>query len=329
MIEKTKVFFIKLNEIEKIKNLLPEFGVSPVVKVHFGERGCDTFVPAKYIKQITDNLDQPTFIETSVLYKSQRRTASGHLDVEKENGFDWLTIDFLDGEEGDDFIEIKIKGNYFSECYLGRGLEKYKELLVISHFKGHGGSGFGGAIKNLGMGLASRKGKLAMHASIKHNIQKEKCISCGSCISHCPVSAIEFDDNKKAFIKQHKCISCSKCISVCPVGAVKIPWGSTGRKELGEKIAEYAYAAQLNRKCFYINFLINITKECDCNDVHMEPVIPDIGILASSDPVAIDQASYDLAVKQSSAAENFNSDPQLHYAEEIGLGSRDYELINL
>jgi len=296
--------------------------------VHFGERGCDTFVPAKYIKTITDNLDKPTFIETSVLYKSPRRTASGHREVAQEHGFNWLPIDFLDGEEGDNSLETKINGKYFKECFLGKNLDKYKELLVVSHFKGHSSAGFGGAIKNLAMGLGSRQGKLAMHASIKHHIKKEKCISCGSCILHCPAAAIELDKNKKAFIKQYKCISCSKCISVCQSGAVKIPWGSTGREELGERIAEYAYAAQLNRKCFYINFLINITNDCDCNGKHMDTVAPDVGILASADPVAIDQASYDLVSKEASTFIEFNGAAQLQHAENLGLGNRKYELVN-
>ena len=159
---KSKVFFIKVDEIKKIRDILPKFEPSLGVKVHFGERGCDTFVPAKYIKTITDNLDKPTFIETSVLYKSPRRTASGHREVAQEHGFNWLPIDFLDGEEGDNSLETKINGKYFKECFLGKNLDKYKELLVVSHFKGHSSAGFGGAIKNLAMGLGSRQGKLAM-----------------------------------------------------------------------------------------------------------------------------------------------------------------------
>ena len=325
---KSKVYFIKTAEIKKIESLLPKFGVSPGIKVHFGERGCDTYVKADLIKQITKYLDKPIFLETSVLYKSPRRTAIGHREVAIEHGFDWLPIDFLDGAEGDNSLEVEINGKYFKKCFLGKNLQDHNEILVISHFKGHGGTGFGGAIKNLGMGLASRKGKLAMHSSIKHHINKEKCISCGACISHCPVNAIEFDVNKKAFIIQEKCISCSKCISVCPSGAVRIPWGSTGKQELGERVAEYAYAAQLNKQCFYVNFLINITAECDCSDFHMEKVIPDIGILASSDPVAIDQASYDLGLGQSSDFKKFNGDLQLQHGEELGLGSRNYDLIN-
>ena len=335
----SKVYFVKIDEIEKIKELLPEFEMPLGVKVHFGEQGNTTFVPAKYIKQITDFLDNPVFIESSVLYKSPRRTAIGHKELAREHGFDWLPIDIMDGEVGDDCFEVNIEGQpsgaealagkHFQKCYLAKNLEKYKSLLVISHFKGHRGAGFGGALKNISMGLACRRGKLVMHSMIKHHIKKEKCISCGVCIASCPVNAIAFDADKKAFINEEICISCSKCISVCPVEAARIPWGGAGKKELGERIAEYAFAGQKGRQCFYINFLINITDCCDCVDKQMEKMIEDIGILVSNDPVAIDQASYDLALKQSHDIESLNNDAQLQHAEKLGFGSRKYELINL
>lgn len=328
MRNKSKVYFVKLDELEKVKNILPEFDRPLGVKVHFGEEGNTTFVPADLIKKIADNLAGAVFVETSVLYKSPRRTATGHREVALQHGFDWLPIDFLDGEEGDDCLEVKIDGRQFQSCYLGKNLEKYKSLFVISHFKGHGGTGFGGALKNLAMGLACRRGKLAMHSLIKHSINKDKCIGCGVCASSCPVQAIAFDENKKAYIKQHKCISCSKCISVCPVSAVRIPWGGAGKKDLEERIAEYAFAAQKDKHCFYINFLINITKECDCVDKEMEIITKDIGVLASEDPVAIDQASYDLVSKQCSEFAGNSADNQLQRAEEVGMGSREYELIN-
>jgi uncharacterized protein len=326
---KGKVFFLKLDGLNKIKDLLPEFNTPLGVKVHFGEAGNKTFVPANYVKQIADLVNEPTFIEASVLYKSPRRTAAGHKEVAHEHGFDFLPIDITDGETGDDCSEVKIDGKHFQNCYLGKGLEKYKSLLVISHFKGHMGAGFGGALKNIGMGLGCRRGKLAMHSMIKHHIKKEKCISCGACIANCPVNAIAFDENKKAFINQEICISCSKCIAVCPVEAVRIPWGGAGKIELQERIAEYAYAAQLNKKCFYVNFLINITADCDCMNIAMEKLTEDIGVLASDDPVAIDQASYDLVVAKHEEFKNHAADAQLRHGEELGLGSREYELINL
>jgi uncharacterized protein len=329
MPDKSKVYFIKLNEIDKLKNVFPDFQGKLGIKVHFGERGCETFVPAKIINEVTSLVDNANFIETSVLYKSPRRTAEGHKEVALEHGFDFIPIDFLDGEKGDDFIEQEINGDYFKKCFLGKNIENYQSLLILSHFKGHGGCGFGGAIKNLGMGLASRRGKLAMHASIKHTINKEKCIGCGECISHCPTKAIAFNSAKRAYIKENICISCSKCISVCPTSAVRIPWGSTGKKELNEKITEYAYASQLKRKCFFVNFLINITSDCDCNDIIMPVITSDIGVLASSDPLAIDQASYNLITKQCDEFKKDQVEFLFAYAEKIRLGSREYELIEL
>lgn len=325
----SKVYFIKLNEIDEIKKLLPEFKGKIGVKVHFGEEGNITYVPAKLVKQIVQMVENPTLIETSVLYKSSRSLAKTHKELAIKHGFDFAPIDILDGEKGDDSLLVEINGKHFKECYLGKNLQNYDSLLVISHFKGHCESRFGGALKNLGMGLASRRGKLAQHSNVKHHIKKEKCSSCGTCLENCPVAAIVFDENKKAEINQGKCISCSKCIAVCPTGAVRIPWGTPGKEFFQERVAEYAKAASQGRNCFYINFLINITKDCDCMDKELEIITPDIGILASSDPVALDQASYDLVVKQYPEFANFYGESQLKHAQELGLGSKDYELIYL
>lgn len=352
----SKVYFLQLNQIEKVKDLLPKFQEPLGIKVHFGEAGNITYLPPRYVKQITDMLSDPIFVEASVLYKSPRSTAAGHKEVAREHGFDFLPIDITDGEVGDDNMEVEIEGKHFSKCYLGKGLEKYKSLLVISHFKGHMAAGFGGALKNIGMGLGSRRGKLAMHSSYitagpggalkdlgaglvsrygksaihsfnKHRVKKEKCISCGTCIANCPVNAITFDVDKKAFIDPDICISCSKCIAVCPVGAVQIPWGAAGKTGLQERIAEYAYAAQLGKQCFYINFLVNITDNCDCMGAEMQKITDDIGILVSDNPVAIDQASYDLVIAKHEEFKNHAADDQLRHGEELGLGNREYELI--
>ncbi|MDD4333500.1 MAG: DUF362 domain-containing protein [Patescibacteria group bacterium] len=326
---KSKVYFVKLNELNKIKDLLPSFDKPLGVKVHFGERGNISFVPAVYIKQIVEMINEPTLIETSVLYKSARRTAIGHKELAIEHGFDFAPVDFLDGEFGDDFMQVDIKGKHFQKAYLGKGLEKYKSLLVISHFKGHEMCGFGGALKNLGMGLASRRGKLAQHSSIKHEANKTKCVGCGLCVNDCPVNAIFFDSENKAEINKDICISCSKCISVCPQEAIRIPWKSIGREELQERVAEYASAGAQDRNCFFINFVINIVHNCDCNNEPMEKITADVGVLVSDNPVAIDQASYDLVLKQFPDFINHESEYQLKHTEELGLGSRQYELINI
>jgi len=328
--EKAQVYFIKLAELGNLKNILPDFSGPLGVKVHFGEKHNNTFVPAKYIKEITQMLASPTLIETSVLYRSLRSNAVGHRSLAIEHGFDFAPIDFLDGEVGDDTIELEISGDHFTKCYLGKNLEKYPSLLVISHFKGHGAAIFGGALKNLGMGLAARRGKLAQHASIPHSVTRERCLGCGQCVSECPVQAISFQADGKVEIDHDKCISCSKCISICSAKAIEIPWASTGTDVLQERIVEYATAALKNRSAFFVNFLINITAECDCVGRPMEKIAPDIGVLASLDPVAIDQASCDLLIENNPDLARFKmGEAQLSHAEKIGLGKRDYELIYL
>ena len=326
---KSKVYFVKLNELDKVKDLIPELPNSLGIKVHFGEEGNITYLPASYVKEISGWFNNPSLVECNVLYKSPRSQSSTHIALAKEHGFDFAPIDILDGEDGDDATAIKIDGKHFKECWLGSGLAKYKSLLVVSHFKGHIIAGFGGALKNLSMGLASRRGKLAQHAFVKHSVDSEKCISCGICINNCPVEAINFDAEQKAEINQTKCISCSKCIAVCPVDAIAIPQKGKDIKVFRERLAEYALAGTKDRKCFYINFLMNITKGCDCAGEAMPKMTEDIGILVSNDPVAIDQASYDLVIKKCEDFKAQNGDEQLIHGEEIGLGKREYEIVNV
>jgi uncharacterized protein len=323
-----KVYFLKTNEIAKIRDFFPPLPTPVAIKTHFGEEGNVTYLPSSFVKEIAAMVEKPVLTETSVLYRSPRSKAVTHREIALSHGYDFAPIDFLDGEEGDDAMEIKICGDHFKTCYLGRGLVKYGSLLVVSHFKGHYPAGFGGALKNLGMGLASRRGKLAMHASVPHSVEADICVGCGTCINHCPVQAIDFDTRRKAVIDPQKCISCSKCISVCPREAIKIPWDSHGGKMLQERIAEYASAAVVGRSCFYINFLINITKSCDCYDGPMEKLTPDIGILCTNDPVAIDQASFDLVCRQYGEFKKYNGEAQLIQAVKLKLGERGYKLIS-
>lgn len=326
----SKVYFLKNLDPQKVKGFLPEFTAPLGVKVHFGEQGNTTFIPAEQIKKVVDLLASPTLIECNTLYKSPRTKTSTHLKLAEEHGFTFAPIDILDGESGDEDLQLRVSGGqYFESAYLGRGLSKYQSIFFISHFKGHISAGFGGAIKNISMGLASRRGKLALHASVKHQINSEKCLSCGTCIANCPASAISYDENNKAHIDQDLCISCSKCMALCPSGAIDIHWGGTSKKVFRDRLAEYALVVVQGRQCFYLNFVTNITTKCDCYDGPMTIITPDIGILLSSDPVAIDQASYDLVIKQYPAFAELGGLEQLSHGEAIGLGSRQYKLVEV
>ncbi|MDZ7611725.1 MAG: DUF362 domain-containing protein [Candidatus Moranbacteria bacterium] len=324
--EKSKVYFVKLNEIAKINNLLPDLEQPVGVKVHFGEEGNETYLSPKYAREVTQMVPNPALIETNTLYKGPRTQASTHKQLAKDHGFDFAPVDILDGEYGEENKTVEINGKHFQECHIGQGADKYNSLLVVSHFKGHILTKFGGAIKNLGMGLAARPGKLAQHASIKHQINQEKCTGCKTCVKNCPAEAISIEESGKAIIDQEKCIGCVKCVAVCPENAVKLPIKSVDSEMIQERMAEYAFAGAKNRQIYYINFLVNITEECDCHGAKMTPLTEDIGILASNDPVAIDQASYDLTLKQEPAFENHNGDIQLARAEKMGLGTREYIL---
>jgi uncharacterized protein len=331
MTEKSRVYFIKLEDVEKIESIIPEFRGALGLKCHFGEKGNDAFVSAEYMKKVASMVGFPPLLETTVLYSSERSRASSHIALARDHGFDFADIDILDGEEGDESLEVKLYGiktiDENKSYYLGKNIEKYDSLLVVSHFKGHEMGGFGGAIKNLAMGLASRRGKLDMHAGVKHQVDHAGCTGCEMCIKNCPVDAIALGEDTKANIDQEICVSCSKCISVCPAKAIGIPWGSVSIEEFQDRLSDYARAAVEGRQCYYINFVINIVPLCDCMGVKQDRLTDDIGILVSDDPVAIDQASFDLVCKQYPKFEDHSSENQLARGAEIGLGKRDYELV--
>ncbi len=333
-----KVYFIPIKELteEKIKKVysLLEKNLSEsdvMVKLHFGEKGCETFIPPNLVKMITSNIKQNFVLsDANVLYKGSRTSTEEHIKTSKEHGFDFAPIEIAD-DKGELNIEVNLK--HFKDIKVGKSLEKYKNIVVISHFKGHMATGFGGALKNLGMGLGTRAGKLAMHAGISPNIDADKCILCNKCLENCPVNAIETINNKNV-INKEKCIGCAKCIAICPQGAVRIPWGAVGEKELQERIVEYCYGILKNRKIIYFNFLGNITRNCDCMGSRQEKVMEDIGLLASDNIVAIDQASLDL-IKEKAGKNIFqemsgvSGERQLEYAEELRIGSRKYELVKI
>ncbi|MAG20226.1 4Fe-4S ferredoxin [archaeon] len=326
-----KVYFCKdvkrVNEFFKI--ISEDFKDNVGVKIHFGEDGNTTHIDPKLIKDLGKYFNKPKFIESNVLYKGRRTTKKEHIKLAKEHGFGFLGIDILDGDMGEEEIKVKVGKDVVR---LGKGLEKYDNLLVLSHFKGHMLSGFGGAIKNMGMGIGSRAGKLDMHSGIAPFVHEDQCIACGKCVENCPVDTIKI--NGKAKIYPKKCIGCAKCIAVCPVGAIGIKWRSRSRKNAMANIAKYTAGVVKNKNVWCINFLNNITYNCDCFGGKQEPFMEDIGILMSKDCVAVDKACLDL-VKKAKGFDPFKADHDidgeyvLNVCEKLKIGSKKYKLVEI
>ncbi|MBN2095367.1 MAG: DUF362 domain-containing protein [Candidatus Aenigmarchaeota archaeon] len=300
------------------------------VKVHFGEKGNVTFIEPKNFKGLLDFLKEKKidscFIETNALYVGSRNTKEKHVQTALEHGFTALPIVIADGENGEEVSEVEINKRRFKKCKIGKAIAESRQLIVLSHFKGHSFSGFGGAIKQLGMGCSARSGKLDQHANSHPTLNPLKCKKCGLCVKNCPGDAIELGLVPRVNTK--KCLGCARCISVCPNGAMDINWLSTMPKTFHEKLAEYAYAAHQGKKNIYISFLLRIAKDCDCWGCKQDIVAKDIGVFASTDPVAIDKACWDLLNKME-GRKVFGGEDIFEYAENIGLGTSQYELIEI
>ncbi len=323
----------ELSDIAKkiLSKIIEEEGVSlksnMPIKVHFGERGNNTFIPAKtydgIIEYLQQNGVQTSFIETNVLYRGSRTVRSNHLSVAKEHGFIQIPIVIADGEAGENITEVKIGKEYIDKAYLGGEFANYDGFVVCSHFKGHRLAGFGGAIKQLAMGFACRKGKLMQHTQVSPIVNTEKCVACEVCKDSCDVDAIEVDEY--AAIDDDKCVGCAGCIAVCPVGAISNSWVGVDFKE---RLAEYAYAAQLGKQNIYISFMTNITELCDCVGKEMNTIAEDVGVFASLDPVAIDTCCLD--VLQIDHPGLFDSGrAALEHALKIGFGDGEYQLVEV
>ncbi|MFH1877014.1 MAG: DUF362 domain-containing protein [Candidatus Omnitrophota bacterium] len=308
-------------------------------KIHFGEKGNSSYIDPSWllatIKALKKIKTRPFLVETNTLYRGERMNAIDHINLASGHGFSKLNIPIIiaDGLRGADTLEVESNVKHFKTCFLGQAFRDIDFLLVLSHLTGHMLTGFGAAIKNIGMGCASRRGKLAQHCQVSPFIKEARCIGCHACAKECPVNAIE-RRGEKYFIIKETCIGCAQCVSVCPQGAVDITW-SEEYNLLGEKMVEYAYALTRGRRCGYINFCLYITKECDCMNKEKNSFVKDIGVLFSKDPVSIDKASIDCLLHQEGSDVLRATHPavdylhHLHYAQEIGLGSLDYRLIEL
>ncbi|MGC8976157.1 MAG: DUF362 domain-containing protein [Candidatus Ratteibacteria bacterium] len=339
------VYFLPIEKIGKFNEFLSEikffniFTEEDIVglKIHFGNSGHKNQVPHNYVKIIADKIQSfgsSVFLtDTNVLYRGERDDTFSHLQIAYKNKFNEVGVPILiaGGSDGDYEFEIEINGKHFKKLYFAKEYKDFSGMVAITHFKGHGLSGIGGTIKNMGMGCASRKGKFAMHSKVTPLINISICKGCAKCVKECLFGAIYIKD-KKAYIDENKCKGCAWCIHVCPVGAISIPWSSVLPQEFQERLTEYAYGIIkfYNGKFLAINFLINITPDCDCLSNPGEKFIEDIGVLISDDPVAIDKCSLDLIKKIkgedlfSKIRPNLNHLHQLLYGEKIGLGSTKY-----
>jgi uncharacterized protein len=299
------------------------------VKVHFGEEGNTRHVHPEEIKPILDVMKRKNYFltDSNTLYKGSRVNDKVHMETAKKHGFDKIGKILIDGDEK----EVTINKNIFKKVKVGKQTAEADSLLVISHFKGHVIFGFGGAIKNIGMGAGSRAGKLEMHSKLKPSINAN-CIACGKCVEHCPSDAITIV-NGKAKINNDLCIGCAECISQCQSGAVNIPWSGAAASDVRKRCAEYTYGIVKGKKAVYFNFIERISEHCDC--MADTPLIgKDVGIVASVDPVAIDKASNDLCFKKHGKdifkeVTGHDGTDMLAYSEEIGLGKEDYELVRI
>jgi uncharacterized protein len=345
----------------KVRRLFDKAGFSTLIaphdktaiKLHFGEMGNDGFISPVYIRQVVEKVKAcqglPFLTDTNTLYLGSRSNAVEHIGTAVLHGFDYAVagapIIIADGLNGKNIYKVAIRGKHFEEVSIAGDIAAADSLIVMSHFKGHIVSGFGGAIKNLAMGCAPPEGKRAQHNARPFTIP-DKCTGCATCMKVCPKTAIGVV-KKKSAINQDLCIGCFECMHVCPEHAIDIDW-ETEIPQFMERMVEYAYGAVQGKenKIGFMNFLIRITPDCDCFPFSDAPIVPDIGILASKDPVAIDAASFDL-VNQQQGYENSllithhhkggdkfkgvhtqtDGYRQVRYAEELGMGSRLYDLI--
>ncbi len=335
------------------------------IKLHFGEKGNTAFVRPIFLRRVADRVKQykgkPFLTDTNTLYRGTRSEAVSHLTTAFENGFTESVVNapivIADGLRGNNAVKVRIDKPIFKTVSIAREIYMTDVLITVTHFKGHEFSGFGGALKNLGMGCSSREGKLSQHSNISPQVKKKACKGCESCLIWCAQEAIsmvppqsEVETKQSiAFIDPKKCVGCGECILTCPSGAIQIQWNES-IPIFQKKMVEHAYGAVQKKKgkALFLNFLTQISPACDCNGYSETPIVNDIGILSSEDPVAIDQASVDLvngeAGNRSSKlpgawepGENkfraiypeVDWNIQLAYAEEIGLGTREYELIRI
>ena len=372
--EKAKVFFtdfrtsLDVSQGVKLQKLCRKAGIGQIkfegkfaaIKLHFGELGNFAYLRPNYIKAVADLIKElggkPFLTDCNTLYPGSRKNAIDHLYNADVDGFNYMTTGcyniIADGLKGTDDIVVPVpNGEYCKEAYIGRALYDADIIVSVSHFKGHEMTGFGGAIKNIGMGGGSRAGKMHQHNDGKPVVELDLCRGCRLCARECGSDAISYESGK-AYINQEICKGCGRCIGACAFDAIHATSG-TAADMLGRKMAEYTAAICAGKPCFHISLIMDVSPNCDCHGENDAPILPDIGMLASFDPVALDQACVDLCqaaepLPNSQLADNLarpewhqhhdhfkDSNPNvswretLAHGEKIGLGTREYELIRM
>ena len=351
--------------LQKLEKLIRAAGIGNIdmekkmvaIKIHFGEPGNLAYLRPNYAKVVADVVKSlggmPFLTDCNTLYVGRRKNALDHMDAAYENGFSPFStgchVIIADGLKGTDDVEVPVEGGqYVTTAKIGRAVMDADVFISLNHFKGHESTGFGGAIKNIGMGCGSRRGKMEQHNSGKPTVDQELCRGCHVCAKNCAHGAISFTDNK-ASIDHNKCVGCGRCIGACNFDAVyNGNWAANA--QLNCKMAEYAKAVVDGRPNFHISLVMDVSPYCDCHAESDVPIVPDVGMFASFDPVALDQACADACQAQpimggsllddNMKAPGFvdhgdiftNTTPEsewescLAHAEKIGLGVREYEV---
>lgn len=325
------------------------------VKLHFGEQGNTGFVSPVYLREVVRRIrdagGKPFLTDANTLYRGERANAVEHLACAIHNGFSFATVDapliIADGLDGRDAVEIPVNGKHFESVRIGSAAMHADAMVVVTHVKGHEATGFGGALKNVGMGLGCRSAKQRMHADFRPEVTPETCTACARCVRWCPVHAITIGPDRYAVVDYEVCYGCGECVAACPYGAIATQW-KTDATSIQEKIVEHVAGALEGKdgKVVYLSFVTAVTPDCDCFSFSDAPIVPDIGVLASTDIVAIEQAAFDLVTQAqgltgsrgeglSAGADKFiaitgvDGTHAITYAEDMGLGTAHYELVQV
>ena len=367
--EKSKVYFTDfrakpgMNLLNKLDRLIREAGIEKIdfknkfvaIKMHFGEPGNLAFLRPNYAKVVADIVKElggyPFLTDCNTLYVGRRKNALEHIDAAYENGFTPFStgcnVIIGDGLKGLSEVYVPVRnGELCEKAIIGKEIMEADIIISLTHFKGHELTGFGGALKNIGMGSGSRAGKMDMHSSSGPRVREKKCVGCGTCKKNCAHDAISIID-KKAVIDKDKCAGCGRCIGSCPFDAM-VSVDDNSSEVLNKKIAEYSMAVLDGRPNFHISIVNNVSPFCDCHSENDVPIVPDVGMFASFDPVALDMACADAVNAQPVMPNSMLADKEqchhdhftdahpvtdwkacVDHAEKIGIGTKEYELIKL